>query len=285
MPPFHESEKAHPRVSIVVLNWNGFQDTCECVDSLRALTYPNFEVFIVDNASSGDDAKRLSEKFGSFIRLKVNDANLGFSGGNNTAIRQIVAEGQSHYIVLLNNDTAVKENFLTELVHSAQTHKNAAIFGPKAFFYSFKGRRNVICSTAGTINWYVSPGYFQKDKYKSDQELNDSAPREAKWISGACMMIDAKKIDPLLNESYYFGCEDIDKCLKAKVQGLTTLYVPTSIIWHKVGASRPRALRFKIREILTSYKLMKYHNPAWLLATPSFFVSAVIKFLKKKVTS
>ncbi|MCX6653634.1 MAG: glycosyltransferase, partial [Candidatus Bathyarchaeota archaeon] len=59
----------HPKVSIIILNWNGLDDTIECLDSLRKITYPNYEVTVVDNASTGDDVKILSERFDGYIHF------------------------------------------------------------------------------------------------------------------------------------------------------------------------------------------------------------------------
>lgn len=277
------NDQSAPRVSIVVLNWNGLKDTVECLNSLARLDYPDYEIIVVDNASRGNDAAELRRQFGQIAKIITNDQNYGFAKGNNIAIQQILSEAKSDFILLLNNDTVVKEDFLTELIKASQTNLRAAIFGPKMFFYNYQGRRDVICSAAGSITWSVSPGYIQKDKFKHDSELTDNSIREADWVSGACLLIHAKRINPLLNEKYYFGCEDIDKCLEAKKLGLTTLYVPQSTIWHKVSASRQRSFRYKIREFKTSYALMRSHNKFWLLATPLFLLTTVTKYIKKRL--
>jgi len=109
----------HPKVSIIILNWNGLKDTIECLESLKKITYPNYEVIVVDNDSKGNDADILEERYKNYIRVIRNKENLGFAGGNNVAIRQVLKEEKSDYILLLNNDTIVEPNFLEELIKIA----------------------------------------------------------------------------------------------------------------------------------------------------------------------
>ena len=97
----------YPKISIVILNWNGLKYTIECLESLKKSTYPNYEVIVVDNGSKGNDADILEEKYKGYIKLIRNKENLGFPGGSNIAIKQIIAQGESDYVLLLNNDTKI----------------------------------------------------------------------------------------------------------------------------------------------------------------------------------
>jgi len=119
----------HPKVSIIILNWNGLKDTIECLESLKKITYPNYEVIVVDNDSKGNDADILEERYKNYIRVIRNKENLGFAGGNNVAIRQVLKEEKSDYILLLNNDTIVEPNFLEELIKIALQDEKIAIIG------------------------------------------------------------------------------------------------------------------------------------------------------------
>jgi GT2 family glycosyltransferase len=271
-----------PRVSIIILNWNGLRDTLECLASLKIIDYPNYEIIVVDNASSGNDVPEIERHYGDTVRTIVNDQNFGFAKGNNIGIQHVLSENRSDFVLLLNNDTTVEAAFVTELVSAANANPLAAVLGPKMYYYDYRGRRDVICSGAGTINWWVSPGYLQPSKFKKESDLPDESIHKADWVSGACLMINLRKINPILNEKYYFGCEDIDKCIEAKKLGLDVLYVPRSVMWHKVGASRPRALKNKLREFSTSYALMRSHCNYWIITTPFFCITAVTKYLKKK---
>ncbi|MEE8346398.1 MAG: glycosyltransferase, partial [Dehalococcoidia bacterium] len=98
--------KDRPKVAVIIINWNGLADTTECLESLRGIAYPNYETFVVDNGSSGDDVQVLRERFGGSVRLIASGENLGFAGGCNLAIREALT-GDADYVLLLNNDVTV----------------------------------------------------------------------------------------------------------------------------------------------------------------------------------
>src|SRR3989338_5442408 len=127
-----------PRVSVIILNWNGLDDTIECLESLKKITYPNYEVILVDNASSGDDVAQLRKKFGKYIKIIQNDKNYGFAEGNNIAIRKVMKENKSKYVLLLNNDTVVDAKFLDELVKTGESDPKVGIVGPIIYNYYTK---------------------------------------------------------------------------------------------------------------------------------------------------
>ena len=88
---FVEDDEICPKVSIIVLNWNGLKDTVECLESFKKVTYPNYEVVVVDNGSEGNDAEVMASRYGDYIHLIRNDRNYGFAEGNNMAIRFALA--------------------------------------------------------------------------------------------------------------------------------------------------------------------------------------------------
>ena len=96
-------------------------------------------------------------------------------------------------------------------------------------------------------------------------------------------MINLKKINPLLNEDYYFGCEDIDMCIKTKKQGFDVFYVPNSKIWHKVGMSRKKIFMKNLKGDLTNFKLIKNNNCFWMFLLPYFSTVILIKFIRKNL--
>src|SRR3990172_4830039 len=106
-----------PKVSIVILNWNGLKDTLACLESLKAVDYPSFEIILVDNGSTDGSPEKLASlaKENPKIRLILNSKNLGFSKGYNVAIQKAL-EHSAEYVLLLNNDTRVNPRFLAPLV-------------------------------------------------------------------------------------------------------------------------------------------------------------------------
>lgn len=217
-----------PKVSIIILNWNGLKDTLECLTSLSKIAYPNYKVIVVDNGSKNQDASIIKQKFPS-VKIIKNKTNLGFAEGNNAAIRRILKQNQSDYILLLNNDTVVTKDFLNRLVKTAQNYQKSGILGPKIYYYRHQGNTKVIQSSGSMIN--LSLGKISPVKQKNNR------PLAVDFVTGACLLIKTaviKKIG-LLDKKFFCVFEDADWCLRVKTAGFLILYVPRSIIYHKLG--------------------------------------------------
>ena len=218
-----------PKVSVITVNWNNFNDSAECLESLRKTTYPNFEVIVVDNGSVGDDVSLLKQRFGDSIRLIVNDKNSGFAGGCNIGIKDALARG-ADYVVLLNNDTVVAPDFLEGLVRVAQSDERVGIAGGKVFCYELP---ELIWFAGGIINYRTGRtpirGSGEADKGQFDEIVR------VDWISGCFMFIsrDVLQAVGMLDERFFFGWEDVDLCVRAARKGFKVLFVPESRIWHK----------------------------------------------------
>lgn len=223
-----------PKVTIVIVNWNGIQDTIECLESLMKIEYSNFNIIIVDNNSSNNEVDKLKEKFNN-IKIIVLKQNLGFANANNIGIRVALNE-DSDYVLLLNNDTVVDKKFLNELVKVAQTNPRIGILGSKEYYYDDKKR---IWYAGGKINMYYrhnAVGAHQIDhgQFESLQETD--------WVTGACILVRKNVFESigLLPREYFMNWEDIDFCTAARKNNYICMFVPSSIIWHKVSASFAR---------------------------------------------
>ncbi len=225
----------YPKVCIIILNWNGLQDTIECLESIRKITYPCYEVIVVDNASTGNDTRVLREKFGDYIRLIENHKNYGFAEGNNIGMRYALSNNPSpDYFLLLNNDTIVAPDFLTELVKVAESDPVIGIVGPEIYFYDFKGSKNVIWSAGGEVCWWREPFYYHLGQTHNDSPKYQVV-KDVGFVSGAAMMLKRHVVEEIsfLNSQYFFGYEEIECCLKARVAGYKIIYVPNAKVWHK----------------------------------------------------
>ena len=229
----------YPKVSIIVLNWNGLDDTIECLESLRDVTYPNYRVIVVDNGSAGDDVRILRERFGECAHIIANDRNYGFAEGNNIGMRYALDSFDPAYLLLLNNDTVIAPDSLDELVKVAESDSTIGIVGPKIYYYDFEGRKDVIWAAGGKVykwrRWvYRAIGWNEDDllQYQSTVDVD--------WVNGAAMMIKSVVVGELslLDSLYFFGDEDVDYCIRARKRGFRVVYVPTARVWHKVGLSR-----------------------------------------------
>ena len=218
-----------PKVSVIIVNWNNFNDTAECLESLRKATYPNLDVIVVDNASAGDDVRLLTQRFGDFAKLIANGRNSGFAGGCNIGIEEALVRG-ADYVALLNNDTLVAPDFLESLVSVAQGDKKVGVAGGKVYCHELP---DLIWFAGGVINWRTGRtpirGSGETDKGQFHEIVS------VDWISGCFMFIsrDALQAVGMLDERFFFGWEDVDFCVRTARKGFKVLLVPESRIWHK----------------------------------------------------
>ena len=121
-----------PSVTVIVLNWNGKDLTVECLESLQQVNYSNFNILVVDNGSTDGSVELLKEKFPE-VSILVLEKNLGYAGGNNRGFDSLKPD-QPEYVIFLNNDTIVDENFIGPLVKQLLTHKKASQTVPKIYY-------------------------------------------------------------------------------------------------------------------------------------------------------
>jgi GT2 family glycosyltransferase len=220
--------RSAPKVSIILLNWNSYDVTEDCLLSLRELNYQNVEVVLVDNGSTDGSVEEISRNFPE-LRLIKNDKNLGFTGGNNVGIRDVLDRG-TDYILLLNNDTVVAPDFLAELVRVAESDAKIGMLNPKIYFFEPRDR----IWYAGAIHkcWWSFPkiiGLHKRDNGNYDQI------REVSFVTGCALLIKAGVVRQigLLDEMFFFGFEDVDWSVRAIQAGFKAVFVPSSVIWHK----------------------------------------------------
>lgn len=221
-----------PRVHIVILNWNGWKDTLECVESCLQLRYPDFRILIVDNASSDGSEAMLREHL-PHVDIVQSGSNLGYAGGNNIGIRYALAQG-AEYVWLLNNDTKVDAAALEEMVRVAKVDTTVGMVGPKILLYSRPGHLNCIGST---INLTTGQPSLIALGEEDDGRFDDV--HEMDTLSGCSLLVGRDVIDAvgLMDERFFLFYEETDWILRAKRAGFKMMYVPKARIWHKVSAS------------------------------------------------
>lgn len=220
------------KVYILILNWNGWQDTVECVESCQKLTYPNFRILIVDNGSTDGSEDELRERFPDIEILQTGE-NLGFAGGNNVGIKYALEHG-ADYIWLLNNDTTVDTEALTELVIQAIKQKSPAFLGSKIYCYN---QQNTIWFAGGGINWrnggtfHVGHGQLDDGSYSEVREVN--------YVSGCSMFFGKELVEilGLMPEEYFLYFEETDWCTAGWRKGISSVVVPGSVVYHKESSS------------------------------------------------
>jgi GT2 family glycosyltransferase len=263
-----------PKVTIIILNWNGKEDTIECLESLKHITYPNYEILLVDNGSTDGSVECFREQYPGMEIIETGD-NLGFAEGNNVGIRRAMDEG-ADYVLLLNNDTVVDTEFLGELVYTAKTHTKAGIVGPKIYFYN----TNRIQSCGGIISLYRGIVYGQK-KYQNDSnQFNEAINTE--FLSGCAMLIKIRVFEDVgfFDRSYFAYYEDTDLCVRTKSTGYDLLCAQSSRIWHK-GSQSSKVNRYGLyygtRNVIKFEK--KYANKFQFFIFFTYFIIIKIPFL------
>jgi len=239
----------HPKVSIIILNWNGVDDTIECLESLKNITYPNYEVIVVDNASSGDDVRILKGQYEDYIHMIANDQNYGFPEGCNVGMRYALSKS-TNYLLLLNNDTTVDGEFLTELVKVAEGDPSIGIVGSKVYYYHYP---NMIQSAGGRTRWWLGEISVFGDEEDVGQ-YDEIAERD--YVYGTSFLIKKVVIDKIsfMDPYFFMGIEEYDYCTRAIRAGFKVIYVPESKVWHKAGASQAKLPQFPEAQSLVRRK-------------------------------
>ena len=221
-------------VSVIMLNWNGVDDTVDCIESLRNITYPNYDVVVVDNGSEGDDVRILREKFGNSIYIVENDKNYGFAQGANIGMKYALANFNPEYLLLLNNDTVVDPDFLGKLIEVALTDKKVGILGPKIYYYDEPER---VWFAGGNINYWLGRLWCTGIGRLDIGQFDDIS--DVDFVSGCCMVVSRDVLSNvgLLDSTFFFGTEDYEICIRATRSGFRVLFVPEAKIWHKIGGS------------------------------------------------
>jgi hypothetical protein len=175
-----------PRISIIILNYKGFKDTIECLKSLKKISYSNFDILIVDNASPNESVEKIRE-FDKNIKLIEVKENNGFAAGCNIGFKKVFQQA-ADYALLLNPDTFVEKDFLEKLVEKAQNPPQGKKIGSLAprMFYADK---KTIYFNGGIVNKTLT-GAMPKDhgKLKTQVKL-EKKPFLTDYITGTCILI------------------------------------------------------------------------------------------------
>jgi GT2 family glycosyltransferase len=233
-----------PSVAIIILNWNGLEDTTECLESLKRISYSNYHVIVVDNGSEGDDVGILRKKFGDFIQIIENGCNYGFAEGNNIGMRHAIQHYNPAYILLLNNDTVVDPDCLAESVKMAESDPQIGIVGPKVLYYNKPDR---IQSAGGLINWWTGRTTLLGCNQIESEELNIT--REVDWVLGCAMLARQETIQKvgLLYSEYFAYVEEVDWCARSQRAGYKVMYTPKAVLFHKRRIKRVDRVRLYYR--------------------------------------
>lgn len=268
-----EQNTSYPLVTVITVNYNQSEVTAEFLRTLYKISYPNFEVIVVDNASPNDNPERLLQEFPQ-IQLIKSERNLGFAGGNNLGVRK--AKGE--YLLFINNDTEVPENFLEPLVERASQEPEIGMVSPKIkFFYE-----NNLVQYAGfsKMNPYTirnhSIGYYQKDGEEYD------SPGFTHAAHGAAMLVPRRVIQEvgMMTEVYFLYYEEHDWAEMIKRAGYKIAYEPRSVVLHKESVSTGKDSPFKTYYLTRNRLLFARRNYRGMQRIISVMFQVLVSFPK-----
>ena len=217
-------------IFVILLNWNGKQDTIECLESLKNVTTPHHLV-VVDNGSIDGSKEAVMSKFPKITWIE-NKKNLGYAEGNNVGIHYALKEKAS-FILILNNDTIVAPDFLEAFLETFEKNPKIAILGGKVHLYDHPEKLDHLGGM-----WNSRKGQFdligfrdKKEKWYTLQTLD--------YVCGCAIFAKAEVFQKIggFDPRFFLFWEESDWCFRAKQAGYFSYFCPGANLWHKVSAS------------------------------------------------
>ncbi len=252
-----------PLAAIIILNWNGFDDTIECLHSLRQVQYNNYKIVLVDNGSANSEGKKIKGLFPE-IHLIDNAANRGFAGGCNDGINWAVMHG-FEYIITLNNDCLVVPDWLANLI-AGLTAAQADFGSSRIMYYP---ETDLICSDGDGIlpdgtGYVVNP--LQPFREPGQLKPVFSACGAAAIFSRKCLEAVKIRGDQFFDELFFAYFEDIDLGARLHALGYTGVGIPDAVVYHKESRTAGTRSFFKIYQSEKNRLLVELLNfPLWLI--------------------
>ena len=305
-----------PKVGVVVLNYRNYADTVACLRTLAAVTYPTIETFVVDNDSRNDSLLQIRAGLGwssadcptvaeaeldrgaalPGSRFSVQaSANRGYAAGNNLGIRMALARG-CDYVLVLNNDTEVRPDFLEPLVAYAEAHPDFGAVGPK--IVNAEGGVDLHCARRrpdlgfyffstgiGRKAWPNNP-WSRRHYYKGEYAFD--LPKEVDLLSGSCMLLRRAALAQvgLFDEATFLYQEELILHEKFRTRGWRQAIVPESVVMHKGGQATlremPAPIRKAARESLRYYLEHYRHFGRFTCLAIEWLAGGLPRFFRRK---
>lgn len=305
-------------VSIILVNYNSWKDTIECIDSINKNNYKNYNIIVVDNFSSNDSVEKLEKYFcgeeylineikyklnqdvvicdcknGEFCNFNKkilnqqiyfikNDINGGFSKGNNIGFLFCEKFLSTEYYWVLNNDVIIEKNTIEEQLKVSKENNDNALLGVTILEYFNK--ELIQCTCGGRYNIWTTISKNQ-NKGKNKKELEDLSEM-SDYISG-CSIFGAKKLFEKINffsEDYFLYFEELDLMNKAKKQGIGKAWARNAFIYHKegnsIGSKNIQHKKSELSEYHSNISCLKYNKK---FNSNKFFIIAINRYILKTV--
>lgn len=225
-----KEKKKEPLVCIIIVNYNGYDDTRECLQSVQGIEYGNFVTIVVDNGSKDFSLEKLKKEFDKVTYMESLE-NLGYTGGNNLGIEKANDLG-AEYIFVLNNDTIVSKNVLSTLVHYMESNRNKGMISPLVLYYD---KPDTISFGGGTVD--RNTGLLKFYNKNEPKDLLKEQVIDCSFLEGCALFIRSDVIKRIggFNEKYFLTSEESEMCVKIKDMGYELSVITDCYVWHKVS--------------------------------------------------
>lgn len=224
----NENTGNNPKVAIIILTWNKKSYVINLLTTIKKITYRNYEIIVVDNASTDGTCEAIGNEFPN-VQLIVNSRNLGGTGGFNTGIKYALAKGGYNYLWLLDNDVEVEKSALSELIRILESSKKIAVAG--SAMYDLTNKENLL-----ELGYFVelNKGRFHDNKSLVIDNLGEKELYMVDSVSSCSLCVSVNAINDvgIWDENFFIYCDDVDWNIRFGKKGYKTASVPSSIIWH-----------------------------------------------------
>ncbi len=283
-----------PDITVSIVNWNTAHELQECLDSIISQQGIDFDITVVDNASSDNSVDMLTTTYFGKLTLIANSANIGFGKAHNQALRQ----SNSRYFMIINPDSKFTDpNTLSRIIEYMDSNKEIGMLGPKilntdgSLQYSARRFPSMI---AGMFRNTWLDKLFPSNKFVKSYLMSDWSHEEISnvdWLSGAALVVRREMVNKIgmLDERFFMYCEDIDWCKRAHDAGWKVVYYPLVSVLHRIGAASDKdpynAIRRHHRSMLQYFLKYNATKPAVLL-TPLVMLGLWLRALStmRKIT-
>lgn len=231
--------KTEHMVSIITINYNGYKETCELIDSLRLYENYPYEIIVVDNASPNGDGVLFKKKFSNYTII-CSDKNLGFAGGNNLGYEYVKGE----YILYMNNDMTITQPFLKNLINRLQSSDDIGAVSPKI---KYEHHPDIIQYAGYTKMHPLKISNSLIGANQKDMGQYDKASSTA-FAHGACMLTSQKVLKKagLMTDIYFLFYEELDWSIQLKRAGYKIWYEPAAEVLHKESMTAKRGTPLRL---------------------------------------
>jgi GT2 family glycosyltransferase len=247
-------------VAIILVNWNSFDVTNDCIQSLKNIDYKAHRVLVVDNGSIDGSGEKLLATHPEIILIK-SDTNQGFTGGNNLGFQYAIKHGFT-YSIMLNNDTFVEHDFLTHLVQYMELHPNTGAIQSRIHY---NHDRSILWNGGSYYsNWF---GFAYTKGINQIPNKPYLQIKEVDWVTGCAFFVRNTVLEQtgLLAQNMFIYSEDVDLSFRIKALGYSLIYHPDSVVYHIAGMSNKSKTKGKEGFLNPIVHYLNFRNRIWLL--------------------